>query len=503
MMKVGFDPAPNESNTTENTKSVEVKVIMGVFFDGTGNNKRNIDFYRKQKSSLYKWWLDDSYKQGYSNVACKYDSYKHTLKPENGYYIRRVYITGPGTDNRSHYIDASYGEKSNVELQGKVDSKYYKNKEANPELDTQQRDDMMNGNAFGLGGKGVVSKVLIANRYIRKELGFVLDLAAEDGLIGTVELQLDVYGFSRGSAAARCFVNNIKGHHGTDKGILNDHCLNNQLNVWGYENLDNTKINVDIKVRFLGLYDTVSSYGFNFLDDVKELGLDYPSGGVNIDRVVHFCAGDEYRDNFSLTTMDSYPNLKQIIFPGAHSDVGGGYAEQVSEDFWMYNRVWKIPKPWTWINRGDKNDSDLVSEGWFVNEEKVRTVKNDYQYIPLLRMLELLGDSPQVTERKKTDEFLGHINSCPILKEAYEMLTVNKLENSPLYSIKKVKNFIMKDGLIDREEILSIVPNYSLKKGDGLKIYNIRHDYIHLSVSGNTGMEARNNNHRLVIKDNE
>lgn len=503
MMKVGFDSAPKENETTEDKKTVDVKVIMGVFFDGTGNNKRNIDFYRKKKrngaSGIYLWWLDDSYKQDYSNVAYKYDAYKHTIKPEvEGYYVRRVYITGPGTDNRSHYIDAGTENNNNDELQGKVDAKYYKNKESNPKFDENQRDDMMQGNAFGLGGKGVVNKVLLANRYIQKELGFVLDIASEEGLIKSVDLQLDVYGFSRGAAAARCFVNNIKSHHGTAKNICNDHCLNTRLNEWGYKNPDDTKIKVEIKVRFLGLYDTVSSYGFNFLDDVKELGLNYPSGGVNIDKVAHLCAGDEYRDNFSLTTMGSYPNLTQLIFPGAHSDVGGGYAETVEEDFWTFNK----PIPTRIVNRGDKSDSSLVSEGWFKSEdEKVRTVLNNYQFIPLLRMLELLGKSPQVVEDKKISMFKGKIEKYPLLNDVYNMLTISKLQSTPLYSIKKVKIFVIKNGIIERDEILSIVRNYGIENGDGKKIRDIRHDFIHLSSSGKIGMSARDSNRRLVIED--
>ncbi|RZJ41927.1 MAG: hypothetical protein EOO19_14165, partial [Chryseobacterium sp.] len=53
-----------------------------------------------------------------------------------------------------------------------------------------------------------------------------------------------------------------------------------------------------VDVRFLGLFDTVSSYGLFHDNDVRDLSLD----AVNkAQKVMHLAAADEYRKNFALT----------------------------------------------------------------------------------------------------------------------------------------------------------------------------------------------------------
>ena len=83
-----------------------------------------------------------------------------------------------------------------------------------------------------------------------------------------------------------------------------------------------------IEIKFVGLFDTVSSvgYGLGFGSNVQELGLDL--GGVP-KKVVHLTAGNEYRQNFSLTDVTSSLNASvgyELTLPGVHSDIGGSYA---------------------------------------------------------------------------------------------------------------------------------------------------------------------------------
>jgi Uncharacterized alpha/beta hydrolase domain (DUF2235) len=116
-------------------------------------------------------------------------------------------------------------------------------------------------------------------------------------------INMNVYGFSRGAAAARYFVHLVKTERDT------------YAPKWKGKN---------VRVNFVGLFDTVSSYGGNFSNDVSDLHLNFDDGAVQ--RVVHLVAGDEYRENFASTTIASAGDKGyELTMPGAHSDVGGGY----------------------------------------------------------------------------------------------------------------------------------------------------------------------------------
>ena len=85
-------------------------------------------------------------------------------------------------------------------------------------------------------------------------------------------------------------------------------------------------INLSHRINFVGLFDTVSSFGNRSIF------------GVGFDNVARFqiTALDEYRENFSVTHIRSARNGKfgiEIGINGAHSDVGGGYHAQESESY--------------------------------------------------------------------------------------------------------------------------------------------------------------------------
>ena len=75
----------------------------------------------------------------------------------------------------------------------------------------------------------------------------------------------------------------------------------------------------------MGLFDTVSSFhnGINSsptnhfnTKNVEDLALTIPK---YVDMVGHLFSSDEYRKNFSVTTISSATkNCVEIIFPGAH-----------------------------------------------------------------------------------------------------------------------------------------------------------------------------------------
>ncbi|RZK28789.1 MAG: hypothetical protein EOO63_10450 [Hymenobacter sp.] len=102
------------------------------------------------------------------------------------------------------------------------------------------------------------------------------------------KVTIDVFGFSRGAAAAR-------------------HFIAQKLNKKAPLAVRLGTADAEIKIRFVGIFDTVSSFGVNGVilerSNVKELGLDL---GTNVpEKVVHLTAGNEYRKNFSLTDITS------------------------------------------------------------------------------------------------------------------------------------------------------------------------------------------------------
>ena len=85
----------------------------------------------------------------------------------------------------------------------------------------------------------------------------------------------------------------------------------------------------DIKIKFLGLWDTVSSVGLFWLPQYLQFTKQNPS----VEVVRHAIALDERRGSFmqnlwSTNTVETTgQDVLQVWFAGAHADVGGGYPE--------------------------------------------------------------------------------------------------------------------------------------------------------------------------------
>ncbi|MBV6881793.1 hypothetical protein AXA65_17090 [Chryseobacterium sp. FP211-J200] len=103
-----------------------------------------------------------------------------------------------------------------------------------------------------------------------------------------------------------------------------DRAYSVELHDYFQQQLKSEGIKVNhINVRFLGLFDTVSSYGLFHDNDVQDLSLD----AVNkAQKVVQLAAADEYRKNFALTNIKNagFKGI-ELYLPGVHCDVGGAY----------------------------------------------------------------------------------------------------------------------------------------------------------------------------------
>lgn len=102
-------------------------------------------------------------------------------------------------------------------------------------------------------------------------------------------------------------------------------------------------------VHFIGVWDTVGALGIpddlallNLLDNPEKHRFHDTELGPAVQNARHAVALDEFRQSF-LPTLWEKPkgwrgSLKQVWFPGAHGDVGGGYSQSGLSDgalYWM------------------------------------------------------------------------------------------------------------------------------------------------------------------------
>lgn len=108
----------------------------------------------------------------------------------------------------------------------------------------------------------------------------------------------------------------------------------------------------DIKMKFIGVWDTVGSLGiplflFGFIN--KWLGLEFHDLQLSskVENAFQALAIDEFRNPFKPALFHQQEGVKgqrveQAWFPGAHSNVGGGYADSGISDIalnWMKARA--------------------------------------------------------------------------------------------------------------------------------------------------------------------
>ena len=129
-------------------------------------------------------------------------------------------------------------------------------------------------------------------------------------------ITLDIVGFSRGAAEARDFANQV---------IHRKNGNYYSKTLFGFGGYDGRQNCVGIKIRFVGLFDTVLSTSVdNFNLQISKSQIDYVSQAVAV---------NEHRAMFPLESIDDAsgsggfdPKRVEIGFIGAHSDIGGGYA---------------------------------------------------------------------------------------------------------------------------------------------------------------------------------
>ena len=391
-------------NYTSNEKTEETEDLrLGIFFDGTLNNKNNtlartnnLEYFRKYGKK------DSSYMNDLSNIARLWEYYE---------LDKRIYVEGIGTED-------------------------YKT------------DSTIRGGGFGAGSTGIPEKMQIG-------CDKVVEKTAPFGKIRI--LFLDVFGFSRGAAAARHFVYEVSRARERKDGFPYGR-LGEKLNG---------KVEF-VLIRFLGLFDTVSSYLLDFSNDVEQLHLNNIG---NAWQIVHFTAENEHRQNFSLTRLPTHIGIEKE-FPGVHCDIGGSYndGEEVVVEIETQIGLKKTDELILLKNK-------LIEEGWFLDDDKQLTIdegyiysslngnrdlKKDYSYIPLHFMAELGIDTQEVPFDKSSIESKYVIESKTLLERVKDRLReyVFDASKGPYHYIKNSQTEEQKDLKELRNKYLHWSSNY-------------------------------------------
>ncbi|MEC5164269.1 MULTISPECIES: T6SS phospholipase effector Tle1-like catalytic domain-containing protein [unclassified Janthinobacterium] len=187
-----------------------------------------------------------------------------------------------------------------------------------------------------------------------------------------VEVNIAAFGFSRGAAAARAFINDF-----VSSRCYKDSARENGLRL--------KSVKCVVRIRFMGLFDTVASVGAGasanviktlevkaplavklasrytaFPESIPSALAFGPSGAAGahpaagsfnghtgfgdkmfipdeVESVYHFIAGHEFRNSFPVDSVSVYDeetetiprreNFFEYVHGGVHSDVGGGYRQ--------------------------------------------------------------------------------------------------------------------------------------------------------------------------------
>ncbi|AUL56080.1 DUF2235 domain-containing protein [Burkholderia pseudomallei] len=234
---------------------------LSFFFDGTGNNY-DLDLPRNK----------------HSNVAKLYRVAKDAIKDE----ARSLYLSGVGTPFKFAKV-AGYSDHLSEDGGGLM--------------------------GLGLGNGGELRLDFALAEFSRR-----LEVDWGPGSWSHMrEITVAIFGFSRGATEARAFA----------RRFIDQKCDREGGKLcWTAPN----GARVPLRITFMGLFDTVASVGGPTLHLSWASELAIPA---EVERCVHYVSAHEVRQAFPLDSVrvdKTYPgNCEEVVYPGVHSDVGGGY----------------------------------------------------------------------------------------------------------------------------------------------------------------------------------
>lgn len=294
----------------EKSSECQGQIHVNLFFDGTGNNRDWNGVFVNNPPKTRSTQTQTA-RNGHSNVARLYDAAFH--EPENGLF--KIYVPGVGTpfpevgDNsqegsargagaalygadRIHWAIIEVINAVHIYLAGaRLIELDHARVLANEMSRTRPFEGHLRRTMLGAIARRLESVVKNHQRRVRS-------------------LSISVFGFSRGAAQARAFA----------------HRLFEIVQVWG-SGCGHNIGGVPMTLNFMGIFDTVASVGVAGMSRVADGKMGWADGEMmsihpEVRQCVHFVALHEQRINFP---VDLAANGKEVLYPGMHSDVGGGY----------------------------------------------------------------------------------------------------------------------------------------------------------------------------------
>jgi len=300
----GYSPPTLEKRPEDpkDKKPLTIRIIL--LCDGTNNNKFNIaerekfEIGSEEESASHKNFgkVGSSYENGRTNIATMEP---HVVDGKNAGYsiVVKVYVEGQGT--------------------------------------TQAEEDaVLKGIALAVFKTGVAKRAQTGINDALKELNaFFHDHKPEEYFIQQVDV--DVFGFSRGSATARHAIHLITDvktiyiedeyGYGAETVIINQPLFERLRTTYGYREMREDRV----KIIFAGLYDTVVSvFGSQLMPRWVANNTRDQKAVAKAKFALHLAAADEHRADFPLHKIKSSLDVGQgaeYYLPGVHSDIGGSY----------------------------------------------------------------------------------------------------------------------------------------------------------------------------------
>ena len=512
------------SGTYQETNSGTIHLEFGLFFDGTLNSVKNTELRLTvlNQNDLKILPSDDEKEVKRKEEELKYrrssisDELFEFLIPNA--YIRNIENSGDITDyrradergffDRMGVDNSLMNDYTNVaRMWNCCNDNYRIYIEGIGTLDRQK--DISAGFQFGSGDTGIRGKVRRGCYELAKKINEKLPKKTDE----VIKVTLDVFGFSRGAAAARNFLYEVnvsnKREEDTKLGKRFERTgkrPSNEGNRYGYNEYayfyydkDSVRVNIDffeedkwpkygylgyyllkeginpkildkirLEIRFVGIYDTVSSYeefgnisGLDLLDkgiqhskksffddDVEQLQLNNLG---KFQKAVHFTAMNEHRENFALTKM-RVENCIEKTFPGVHCDIGGAYetgteyVDEIEIDYDITNIINHIYL--------DVFQQYLILEHWYKEDQLdqsfdksyfklsgTRFLRKEYSYIPLHFMQQFFN------------EFLGNSYANVISKNVVTDYPISDPQDEILIKVKeRLRKYVFREENKKEEE---------------------------------------------------
>lgn len=345
---------------------------INIFFDGTGNNGINAHALVKKAASETglsdedKKQEIDSYKSSFTNIYRLFlnasrktinDEPESIVQLDNAY---NIYVSGIGTKD---------GGSDNTFIQAVGDltilEQLFNNKITKAYSTVHIQIPILNKFNFEEKYREYVASATTKINHLNKALTEL----EKDRLKGK-NVQINLYGFSRGAALARYYAN--------------------ELNNENFKIIKGDNENLAVEINFLGLFDTVESIVFaNTFKTAKS---------ANVKNIANYCyhltADHEARNTFPLTSIIDLSKLKaekpnldvknntqtiaryredesienntktsvtkkrlEINLAGAHADIGGGYlsnSKQVQSLSPYFFRERKLTERKEWYEKNEK-----------------------------------------------------------------------------------------------------------------------------------------------------